>query len=302
MIRIGLLITVALVLLMSGCKNAKNKAPQPKDTTQEWVTLLDENLSHWEPFLGIPHKSSNIVGYEEVEDVKVGTPLGLSNQNNVFSVIKEQDELVLKVTGEIFGSLMSKNEFENYHLKLQVKWGEKRWEPRLKALHNNGLLYHSVGKPGTGLWNTWMSSLEFEIENTNFGDFITINDAHVKAKCPSEKTDSKYYFNADGPLHDFCWDKFETGRCFKSENHEKPFGEWTSLELICFGDIALHIVEGKVVNAVYQAKFFDGNQWVDMKKGRLQIQSEAAETYFKDIKIKSLSQLQPQYKKYIRNN
>ncbi len=127
---------------------------------------------------------------------------------------------------------MSKEEYENFHLILQVKWGDKRWAPRLDALHNNGLLYHSIGEPGSGLWNTWMSSLELEIENTNFGDFITINDEHVKAKCPAVKKNGSYYWDPDAALQDFCWKQYDTGRCFKIEDREKPFGEWTTVELI----------------------------------------------------------------------
>jgi len=262
---------------------------QTKETpTSKWENLLDENLSKWEVFLGIPHKSSGIAGYENVEDVKKGTPLGLGNRRNVYGVVMENDEPVLKITGEIFGSLATKAEYENYHLTFEVKWGEKRWEPRLEALRNNGVLYHSIGEHGAGLWNTWMSSLEFEVEETNFGDFITINDAHVKAKCPaSKKEDGQYYYDAKADLQDFCWEEFETGRCY-AVDHEKSRGEWNRLELICYGDKAIHLVNGKVVMEVEQPRFFDGENWIPMNKGKLQIQSEAAEVFYKNIKIKTI--------------
>ena len=288
--------------LVASCKDVK---PTPKSTPSKpsWKHLLDKDLSQWQPFLGIPHKSSNIEGYEHVEDVKVGTPLGLVNTNNVFSIIEENGEPVLKITGEIYGSLMSKKVYENYHLSFQVKWGDKRWEPRLNATHNNGLLYHSIGEPGKGLWNTWMTSLEFEVENTNFGDFITINDdGNIRAKCTAVKKEKKYYFDANAPLVDFGWKRFEDGRCYKSADFEKPMGEWTTLELICYKNMAIHIVEDEVVMVVYKPEFFNGTEWVPMNKGKLQLQSEAAETYFKNIKIKSINNLEERFKKYVKDD
>jgi len=252
----------------------------------QWENLLDDNLSKWEVFLGVPHKSSGIPGYEAVEDVRGGKPLGLGNRRNIFSVIEQDGEQVLKITGEIFGSLATRAEYENYHLAFDVKWGQKKWEPRLKAPRNNGLLYHSVGEHGTGLWNTWMSSLEFEVEEANFGDFITINDNNVRAKVRStKKKDGKYYYDPAAPLSSFCWGSEDSGRC-QAEDFEKPNGEWNTLELICYGDEAIHIVNGEVVMRVKQPAFFNGDAWVPMNKGKLQIQSEAAETFFKDIRIR----------------
>jgi len=269
-----------------------------KNSDAGWENLLDKNLNKWEVFLGIPHKSVGIPGYENSIDIKNGKPLGLGNHKNVFSVIEEDGEELLKVTGEIFGSLNSKAEYENYHLKCDVKWGDKRWEPRLKAKRNNGILYHSIGEYGSGLWNTWMSSIEFEVEETNFGDFITINDTNVRAKCPAVKgKDGKYHYDPTAPLVDFCWTGEDSGRCF-GEDYEKPRGQWNTVELISFNGRAIHITNGKVVMEVAQAEFFNGSKWIPMVKGKLQIQSEGAETYFKNIKIKEISEVEGEYEKY----
>ncbi|MEM6964877.1 MAG: hypothetical protein AAF573_08940 [Bacteroidota bacterium] len=46
---------------------------------------------------------------------------------------------------------------------------------------------------------------------------------------------------------------------------------------------------GKVVMEVEQPQFFDGEKWTPMNKGKLQIQSEAAEVFYKNIKIKSIT-------------
>lgn len=285
---------------ISSCKWTKSGLNQSDSPKQPWEDLLDKDLNNWEPFIGIPYKTVGIEGYKDNENIYEGTPLGLGNHQNIFSTFIEGGEVILKVSGEIFASLMSKQEYENYHLKLQVKWGDKRWEPRLNALANNGLLYHSVGEPGGGLWNTWMSSLELEIEHTNFGDFIAINDINVKARCPSVKIDDKYYYDPDAPLQNFGWKRFETGRCFKSKNLEEPMGEWTTVELICYKDLALHLVDGEVVMAVYEPRYYNGEEWIPMNKGKLQLQSEGAETYFKNIQIKSIENLEKRFGKFVK--
>ncbi len=101
-------------------------------------------------------------------------------------------------------------------------------------------------------------------------------------------------------LLDFGWKRFDSGRCFKSKDLENPLAEWTSLELVCYNGINLHIIEGEVVMAVYQPELFDGTKWIPMNKRKLQIQSEAAETYFKNIEIKSIDKLEDKFKKYMK--
>ena len=67
---------------------------------------------------------------------------------NVFTVIEEENKPVLKISGEIYGCLFTKEEYSNYHLSLKVKWGDKKWEPRKKLLKDSGILYHSIGSLG----------------------------------------------------------------------------------------------------------------------------------------------------------
>lgn len=272
-------------------------------SAEPWLQLVDRKLSHWDIFMGVPHKSSGIKGYEQVEDVRFGKPLGLNNDpKQVFSVIEENGEPVIKITGEVFAGLVTKAEFSNYHLKAQFKWGDKKWLPRLNKKRNSGILYHSVGQ-FDDFWNVWMSSLEFEVQETDTGDFITISDTSVQAKCPSEKRlNGQYYFNPTSALVDMAWKKgFVTGRCWKNRDTEKPHGQWNNVELITYGDMALHIVNGEVLMAVYQPQYFNGDKWVAMNKGKIQLQSEAAEVYYKNIAIKSIDRLPAEFDSYIRD-
>ncbi|MDA8959964.1 DUF1080 domain-containing protein [Akkermansiaceae bacterium] len=140
---------------MKKAKKAKREKakPAPKTTISapKWRSLLDQDLSDWDIWMGVPHKTVKIPGQPDPtsEDGMKGTPLGLNNDPlKVFSVIAEDGHKVLKITGEIYGGLTTKEEFENYHITMQTKWGEKKWEPRLCDKRDSGLLLHCVGKHG----------------------------------------------------------------------------------------------------------------------------------------------------------
>jgi hypothetical protein len=92
------------------------------------------------------------------------------------------------VTGEIWGALTTRESFSNYHLRLDVKWGEKKWEPRLAQPRNSGLLYHCTGPHGA-FWNTWKRSLEFEVQEADMGDLYPLGGTRgevVFVKPPSK--------------------------------------------------------------------------------------------------------------------
>ncbi|HTF80616.1 MAG TPA: hypothetical protein VL947_02785, partial [Cytophagales bacterium] len=104
----------ALMLLLSNFLFFKPK----------WQPLLDKDLSQWETYLSYRHK----VGYKgEMPTDSSGKPIPpigyVKNGSQVFSMIEEQGVPVLKVTGEIYGCIFTKRAYENYHLKLQVRWG-----------------------------------------------------------------------------------------------------------------------------------------------------------------------------------
>ena len=69
----------------------------------------------------------------------------------VFTVAADVDgRPAIRISGEAFGELRTKRSFENYHLKFQFKWGEKKWPPRDRAEtpRDSGLLYTSTRHPG----------------------------------------------------------------------------------------------------------------------------------------------------------
>jgi len=268
----------------------------------DWEYLLDKDLSKWDVFIGVPHHTVDIDGYEKGDGMN-GTPLGLNNDPlNVYSTVEMDGETVLKVDGIIYGGLSTKKEYENYHLSMTFKWGEKKYEPRLDQKRDSGILYHCQDPHGA-FWNVWMQSQEMQVQEGDCGDYYTIAGTGIDVKTdkkvvPGKKFDI-YTYNPKGEYKHFKTD--EDGRCRKMVDAEKPLGEWNQLDLVCIGDKAYHIVNGTVVMVLENSVAYNKNdEATPLINGKIQIQSEAAEVYYKDIKIKSVKKLPKVFAKQLK--
>ena len=63
------------------------------------------------------------------------------------------------------------------------------------------------------------------------------------------------------------------------ENAVKPAGEWNTIEVVCDGDKITNIVNGVVVNEGSHAS---------VTKGRILLQSEGAEVYYRKVELRPL--------------
>ena len=257
----------------------------------EWTSLLDRDLTQWEMYLSYPLKN----GYqgELPKDIQ---PIGYNNNvNKVFTVSEEAGEPVLRISGEIYGCVFTKQEYENYHLKLQVKWGAKKWEPRLNDPMDSGILYHSQGKCGVDYWRSWMLSQEFQIMEHSLGDYWSIASSQIDVKATPAPVTGSYKFDSNAQPVSLGAGTGNQGYCQGGNDYEKPMGEWNTVELICFEGKSIHIVNGHVVMALSNSRYLEGNISKPLTKGKIQLQSEAAEVYYKAIQIKKLEALPAAY-------
>ncbi len=281
-------VSLSILFFMGSCK---------KETT--WTPLLDKDLSKWDTYLGYK-LTTEYNGEKPMDENGVAIePIGYNkNVNNVFSIIEENGGPVLKVSGEIYGCVFTKQEFENYHLKLKVKWGDKKWNPRLDKLMDSGILYHSIGECGIDYWRAWMLSQEFQIMEGHMGDFWSIENSvmDIRALLPEDimnpVASEKQPFIPIGEVTE------NNGFCLRSADFESRKGEWTEIELICFEGKSLHIVNGNVVMVLQNSRYMEDGQTIPLTKGKIQIQSEAAEVYYKDIAIRNIDSLPEAYGSY----
>lgn len=263
-----------------------------------WTALLDPNLSQWEIYqsfrFSLDYNGQPPVG----ADGQILPPVGYNrNEADVFSVENQDGKPVLHITGEIYGCIYTKAEFENYHLSLQVKWGEKKWAPRLDKLKDSGLLYHSIGPCGVDYWRSWMLSQEFQVMEGHMGDYwgIASSAIDVRAYLPegtlmNTVADVSQPFLPIGPGTD------RTGFCLRSANYESPANEWTKLELFCHGDKSIHVVNGHVVMVLRNSRYLESGIAKPLTRGRIQLQSEAAEVFYRDIRIRKIAALPDEYR------
>lgn len=267
---------------------------QIQDEAAKWEYLLDNNLSQWDKFIGVPHHSLDLEGYEKGDGMK-GTPIGLNKDPlNVFQVREEEGSPVLFASGQIYGGLSTKKEYQNYHLQLKFKFGEKKYAPRLKKKRDSGLLYHCQ-KPHGQFWNVWMRSQELQIQETDVGDFYALAGVSMDIRATErEENGNKFWFyDPKGEKKTF------KSRCRRSANFEHSHGEWSTVDLICLGTTAYHIVNGKVVMVLENSQQYINGKGVLLDKGKIQLQSEGAEVYYKDIKIKSIKKLPRKIRKQL---
>lgn len=264
-----------------------------------WTNLLDKELSQWDSYLSYRHKEGYKGDQPKDEQGNLIEPIGLNkDEYGVFTVIEENDEQVLRVSGEIYGCVSTKIEYENYHLRLKVKWGNDIYPPREKLLKDTGILYHSVGPNGVEYWRSWMLSQEFQIMQGHMGDYWSQATSAVDIRAyPSEAIMSPVADKSQ-PFLPIGSGEPLGGYCMRSANYEKPQGEWNTLDLICFEDKSIHIVNGEVVMILQNSRYTKDGVKAPLTKGKIQLQSEAAEVFYKDIEIKKLEALPADYVQY----
>lgn len=264
---------VIVILLAASSAQAAEKSPSEK------IQLLDPSLSRWEVFMGVAHTS--VPGLPEgtptSEDVTKGTPLGLNNDpKKVFTTKTENGETILHITGEVYGALSTKASFSNYYLEMDFKWGDRKWIPRLNAKRDSGILYHCYGEHGA-FWNVWKSCIEYQVQETDLGDLHELAGPNCKSRYNTLEP-KKHVFDPKGTSG---WAEWE-GHLSASHEPDRPHGEWNHLEVYVLGDTAIHIANGIVVLAITDAVDREGKP---LTSGQLQLQSEAAECFYKNIQI-----------------
>ncbi len=261
---------------------------------EEWTQLLDQDLSKWETYLSYQHKV-NYDGKPPADaEGKSIEPIGYNQDpKQVFTVVDLGGKLALRISGEIYGCIFTKEEYHNYHLKLRTKWGRKKWEPRTEKLRDSGILYHSNGPSGVDYWRSWMLAQEFQIMEGHMGDFWGIANSAIDIRAFLPEGMMNAVANDQQPFLSFGAQPSVSAFCLRSENFESPPGEWTELELICFEGKSLHIVNGQVVMVLKNSRQVKDGVATPMTRGKIQLQSEAAEVYFTDIQIQKIDTLPP---------
>ena len=294
-----LAMTIGL-FLFACCSSGSAQTTQIQENDSEWSYLIDENLSAWDTYLSFKHQ----IGYDGSPPLDESgneiAPVGLNKSGyNVFTTLKENNEVIIKVSGEYYGCIASKKEYKNYHLQLQFKWGDKKWIPRLDRLKDSGILYHSIGPFGTEHWRSWMMSQEFQIMEAHTGDYWSQATSAIDIRAFASESGLNPMAHESQEFLSFGEEGEAGNYCLRSNNYEKNPDEWNTLELICFNGKSLHIVNGEVVMVLKNSRYInEKGEAAPMTKGKIQLQSEAAELFYKGIRIRPLEKLSAEHLAY----
>ncbi len=254
---------IASALLISSCAQKE----------QAFTPLFNgQNLENFDMYLG-----SSLGGdYDSIA--------AAATTEKVFSVIEEDGQNIIRISGEINGSLATRESFENYHLRLVFRWGDNVYKSR-----NSGLLYHSFGEFGVA-FGTWMTNIECQLMHENLGDTYLM----MNTTCESEALiaeNNKDYIYTPGAEKIAFGKHLVSPMIRKNSNQEKPLGEWNTVDLYCLGSSSVHVVNGVTVAVNNNTGIYADGEIKPLTSGKIQIQSEGAELFVKSLEIQKITKL-----------
>lgn len=266
---------VTLILaasLLPGFVRAADTAPRPAEPG--WVQLFNGvDLAGWETWLAKPAGAD--------------APLGLNHDTlGVFTVA----DGCIHISGEVFGGLTSLGSYADFHLRLQQKWGTRRWPPRQDKVRDSGVLYYCTGPHGA-FWDAWMSCLECQVQEGETGDLYPLAGPVVDiAAVVGPFADAASGTRKTGPVYTPGAPLMTAvkGRVVRCATSERPSGEWNTIEIVCRHGTCTHIVNGVTVLVLTDPRHLVDGVMTPLREGRLQIQSEGAEVWYRKVEIRTL--------------
>ncbi len=211
------------------------------------------DFTNWDRYLGKPSAAEE--------------PLGLNNDpRGVYSVVQKDGEPALRISGEVWGSLISQAELCNFDLRVEYQWGTAVWPP-LSSM-DSGIMFLSTGP--LGAVNAGGNALSDPIGS---GAFMVSMEYQV---APGD-VGSLYNL---GPIG------------FATASHT-PGSElanaWNRVEIMHQNGTATSWLNGQQVSQVtgFQVDW-PGVPEADLRCGKLQLQSEGAEIFFRRVVIQEL--------------
>jgi hypothetical protein len=304
---------------------AQQPSALPPPGVDGWISLFNgRDLTGWYTFLQRSGKDvAQKNGYVTVEN-------GLLHIMGT-SVTTEAAES---------GYLATNQEFENVRIRVEYKWGIKRFAPRLENKRDNGLLYYVVGRDVV-----WPTCVECQIQETDTGDVFLLGNTRavqgglpgnggsgfitlVRGAAPGAGAGAGRAAGAGtgaagagapagpAPVAGGAAPAAggapaggrgggapaggrgggppavepSGGRKLKDGDFEN-LDDWNVVEVIAQGNRATQLVNGRIVNIltnIQQPDTANAGQFLPLTKGKIGIEIEFAEIWYRRIEVKPL--------------
>lgn len=277
-LRLLLVVWLTTAALAASC-NANDPAVVVTPTAP--IDLLPaDNLSPW---------------YTWLTDDRYSDPRG---------VFTRQSDGTLRISGDGFGGLITRKQYENYHLVMEYRWGTATWRNRADRARDGGLLLHCQGPDGNfggsaGNPGPWMTSVECQIIEGGVGDILVLSGLDAEGQQMEATATCEITRDRDGePVWTAGGERttFNRGRInwfgrdpdwkdvlgFRGPRDvDSPGQEWTTLECFCRGDTLEYRVNGVVVNRATDVR---------PRHGKILLQTEGAEMFVRKLELRPLPQ------------
>ncbi|MEM8935076.1 MAG: DUF1080 domain-containing protein [Pseudomonadota bacterium] len=289
----------AAVLLSAIYASATASAADPSAAQDDWIALFD---GEWGDGLEVWISRD---GLFPVDDQEIFT----LTDDGLIEVYGEDPTYVEDAL------LMTKQSYENYHFKVEYKWGTAQFN-RLDSPKNSGFMYHVFDGPNaddpadTTMTRYGASASYFtpvsgppqskaEREEGSFGGFMRGVEFQMRLGQAGGSrligTHAIASFDAEG--HPAPLGESET-LLARGALYGQPYGftldlaldsetEWNVAEIIVTGAKARHIINGEEVLVQHDFRVFDPEkrQLAPITSGRVGVQAEGAHLFIRSIKI-----------------
>jgi hypothetical protein len=266
-----MLAILAPLLLAAQPPAAPAAAPAAVQSRDGWSPMFNgRDLSGWYTFLQKHGKNSDPEHVITIEDGAIHLYKHAADGSTV-----------------VMGYIATDREYGDYHVRFQYRWGEKKFEPRYALKRDAGFYYHITGPDAV-----WPRALQFQVEQTNVGDLITLHGMRLETWTdPATISKSQPTFMAP--------DKGGQPRVMggkgisyqrRSPDAQEREG-WNTVEVVAEGDTTVHLLNGREVNRGRGIRFVDseaGSPARTLTRGHIALEIEAAEIYFRNVEIRSL--------------
>ena len=235
----------AAILLMGACNDSTTTTTSTSDSAN--VMTNDQATEEWQPLLS----GNSLTGWHAY------------GKNTIGQSWKVQDgELTFDPAVKDGGDIVTDEEYENFHLKLQWK---------IDSGGNSGIMFY-VHEDTSKYQNTWNTGPEMQVLD---------NERHADAKINKHRA---------GDLYDLIAANPET---------VNPAGEWNEVEIkAAKGNLLFRLNGTDVVqttmwddnwkNMIANSKFKEFEGFGTYKKGRIALQDHGDKVYYRNIMIRKL--------------
>ena len=227
-----------------------------------WQPLLDAELSKWYRYLPSRGRDDDPQGVFKLED-------GVLHVLGIEPPAGDQE----------FGYVSTRDDYADYQLRLEQRWGTRKFAPRADSVRDSGLLYHMRGDDGV-----WPQCVEFQIQENDIADLFMLGGIGATVRVdPNAPT----VFQESG-----IW-RMARNEAIKKSGTLESLSDWNSLELIVSGREMVHIVNGFIGQRGKEIEYSQGDQWLPLNRGRIQLQAEGAEVFYRNVQLRPLSYTAP---------